>query len=365
MSCGGWRLPPVCGARLRRLGRLWPVGGPRRCEIVCWKPRRPDVPGIVKDMAPYRRWLDPLLREAYAQAEKDKDPRKQLHASLALLPVDPGQVDYLYGRLLKGKPRKSSSFERHCRTTRQIRRSDCGRCWRIRRTIRTIASVRPVRWRRLPPMTLAGKKPVATWRNAGHPEAVCDRPMDRCLEGRGTVADPAVGRLSCGRKTQRLGKGLIATRLWHLRRRHARCLCPAGEAAGRKKRPRCSGRSQDCPGKEAGQHRRGPAGHGPGREGLAAVEAQPDPTLRSYLIERLGPGGVDAKMLTARLEEEKEVSVRRAILLSLGEFGLDRLPRPSDGTFCPGCCNSTGTTLIRGYTEPPNGCCDSGRRQTN
>ena len=30
-------------------------------------------------------------------------------------------------------------------------------------------------------------------------------------------------------------------------------------------------------------------------------------------------------MLTARLEEEKEVSVKRAILLSLGEFGLDRL----------------------------------------
>ena len=30
-------------------------------------------------------------------------------------------------------------------------------------------------------------------------------------------------------------------------------------------------------------------------------------------------------MLTARLEEEQEVSVKRAILLSLGEFGLDRL----------------------------------------
>ena len=47
-----------------------------------------EVPAIVADMAPYRRWLDPLLHDAYAQAEKDKDRRKQLHASLALLPVD-------------------------------------------------------------------------------------------------------------------------------------------------------------------------------------------------------------------------------------------------------------------------------------
>ena len=55
------------------------------------------------------------------------------------------------------------------------------------------------------------------------------------------------------------------------------------------------------------------------------LKHRPDPTLRSYLIDRLGPGGVDPKVLTARLEEEKEVSARRAILLSLGEYGLDRL----------------------------------------
>jgi formylglycine-generating enzyme required for sulfatase activity len=63
-----------------------------------------DVPGIVHDMAPYRRWLDPLLREAYDEAKESHDLRKQLHASLALLPADPGQVDYLYGRLLDAEP---------------------------------------------------------------------------------------------------------------------------------------------------------------------------------------------------------------------------------------------------------------------
>ena len=51
-----------------------------------------EVPSIVQDMAAYRRWTDPLLHEAYGKAEADKDARKQLHASLALLPVDGTQV---------------------------------------------------------------------------------------------------------------------------------------------------------------------------------------------------------------------------------------------------------------------------------
>jgi hypothetical protein len=63
-----------------------------------------EVPTIVQDMALYRRWLDPLLHDAYAEAEKDNDRRKQLHASLALLPVDRAQVRYLYGRLLDAEP---------------------------------------------------------------------------------------------------------------------------------------------------------------------------------------------------------------------------------------------------------------------
>ena len=111
VSCGaglGRCLDPG-PARFGRLGRPWPIEGTSDCGIVCWKPARTEVPGIVKDMAPYRRWLDPLLHEAYAQAEASNDPRKQLHASLALLPVDSGQVEYLYGRLAQGASRRKSS----------------------------------------------------------------------------------------------------------------------------------------------------------------------------------------------------------------------------------------------------------------
>ncbi len=62
------------------------------------------VPEIIKEMTGYRDLADPLLKEAFAQAQKNADTRKQLHVSLALLPVDPNQKDYLYHRLLDAAP---------------------------------------------------------------------------------------------------------------------------------------------------------------------------------------------------------------------------------------------------------------------
>jgi hypothetical protein len=62
----------------------------------------PDVPPLVQQLSEYRRWTDPRLR----QLLHDSDPgsRAHLHASLALLDVDPAQVDYLWNRLLMAGP---------------------------------------------------------------------------------------------------------------------------------------------------------------------------------------------------------------------------------------------------------------------
>ena len=62
----------------------------------------PQVPVIVEAMRDYRKWVGPSLR-----SELDKrsgNLRQELHASLALLPVDATQVDYLFNRLLKATP---------------------------------------------------------------------------------------------------------------------------------------------------------------------------------------------------------------------------------------------------------------------
>ena len=59
-----------------------------------------DVPAVIAELKPYRRWVYPLLSEAYDKADKARDPQKQLNAALALLPVDETKLPYLKERLL-------------------------------------------------------------------------------------------------------------------------------------------------------------------------------------------------------------------------------------------------------------------------
>jgi formylglycine-generating enzyme required for sulfatase activity len=47
----------------------------------------------------------------------------------------------------------------------------------------------------------------------------------------------------------------------------------------------------------------------------------PDPTARSYLVQRLAPLGVEAAAVAERLEVEPDVPARRALILALGEYG--------------------------------------------
>jgi eukaryotic-like serine/threonine-protein kinase len=62
------------------------------------------VSEIVKDMQAYRRWTDPELRRLVAG--RSVNSPEGLRASIALLPVEPGQAEYLYGRLLSADPRE-------------------------------------------------------------------------------------------------------------------------------------------------------------------------------------------------------------------------------------------------------------------
>ena len=50
------------------------------------------------------------------------------------------------------------------------------------------------------------------------------------------------------------------------------------------------------------------------------LQHQPDPSLRSWLIRKMSPQGVDAQVIAERLGEEADTSTRIALILSLGEF---------------------------------------------
>jgi formylglycine-generating enzyme required for sulfatase activity len=60
------------------------------------------VPAILPEIAKYRRWTEPQLRRIVG--EWPDDSKEKLHASLALLPSDDAQIEYLYKRLLAAGP---------------------------------------------------------------------------------------------------------------------------------------------------------------------------------------------------------------------------------------------------------------------
>jgi len=285
-----------------------------------------DVPGIVKDMAAYRRWVDHLLQDAYAQAKKDKDFRKQLHASLALLPVDSGQVKYLYERLLQGDPQeviviRESLLGHKADLTEQLwtllenPQSEQDQRFRAACALAAFAPDDP-RWEKVSKSvaaTLVIQKPfvIAQWTDA--------------LKGVGHWLIPTLADFLVDEKRSVLERGLIITV-------YGKYAGDVPDTYTRLEKHLNENNAVDAwvGDKVALAERQASVGvallaMGRGEKVWPLFEHRPDPTLRSYLIDRAAPGGVDAKVLISRLDEEKDVSARRAILLSLGEYGLDRL----------------------------------------
>ena len=56
------------------------------------------------------------------------------------------------------------------------------------------------------------------------------------------------------------------------------------------------------------------------------LKHSPDPRVRSYIIHWLSPLGGDPNTTTTRYEQETDVTIKRALLLCLGEFDDSRLP---------------------------------------
>jgi formylglycine-generating enzyme required for sulfatase activity/tRNA A-37 threonylcarbamoyl transferase component Bud32 len=72
----------------------------------------------------------------------------------------------------------------------------------------------------------------------------------------------------------------------------------------------------------------------------------PDPSRRTYLTHHLGPYGIDASVLLKRLEVETNVSARRALLLSLGEYRPEQVP--------PARRQELVARLVKDYRDDPD-----------
>lgn len=85
---------------------------------------------------------------------------------------------------------------------------------------------------------------------------------------------------------------------------------------------------------------------GQAEEVWVLLQHSSDPSLRSYLVRDMGRSGVRPEVLVSRLEVETDVSVRRALILSLGAFAEDALP--------PATRSALVARLLRLYRDDPD-----------
>ena len=72
----------------------------------------------------------------------------------------------------------------------------------------------------------------------------------------------------------------------------------------------------------------------------------PDPTVRSYLIQRISPWAIDVKTIWKGLQQEEEPSIRRALILALGEFAPESL--------APAEREAVISQLVESYRDDPD-----------
>jgi hypothetical protein len=314
-----------------------------------------DVPTIVKDMRAYRRWLDPLLHESYDQAEKANDRPKHLHISLALLPVDASQVDYLYGRLLDAEAREVAVI-RDALVPQKDQLVD--RLWAVVETPETGKESQRLR----AAAALAKYDPESDkWAKCG-PLVVNDLVRENSIflgqwtEAYRPVKNSLLAPLADIFRDHRPDRAAERTLATNLLADYAAdnpqvladMLMDADGKQFAVVFPRFEKQSErGLPVLAAEMDKKAPPDGDNAKERLAKrkvnaavallrmnqpekvwplLKHNPDPRARSYLIHYLCPLGADAGVILKRLDEEPDVTIRRALILSLGEFGEKELP---------------------------------------
>jgi len=303
------------------------------------------IPAIVVDMADCRRYVDPLLREECDNAEANS--RQKLHASLALLSVDLGQVDYLAGRLLKADPQeivviREALLGHHAKITepfwKLLENPETTPEQRLRAaSALSIYAPNDARWEKVSAdvaATLINQDPfvIAQWTAAlkGVRQSLTAPLADlltdekRALSSRALIAKvygfyAAESPDSYARLEKQLEEKLAADASVETKVTLAKKHASIGVAL------MIMGRSEKV---------------------WPLLRHSPIPTLRSYLIDRFATSGVDHIALIARLGKEQDSSIRQAILQSLGEYELDRLSQADRRKLIP--------QLLQQYQNDPD-----------
>jgi serine/threonine protein kinase/formylglycine-generating enzyme required for sulfatase activity len=319
-----------------------------------------EVPPLIRQLSGCRFWADYRLRQLQPFRA---DAQDHLYASLALLPVDESQVEYLYGRLLKAAPRELPVI-RDALRPKQGELKD--RLWEVLdntlgdpgQRLRAACALADYdglgggqgrHWQNL-------SQPLANWLldaiegNPGdygvlkdslqpvrdllrepltHVHRDENRPQSERLFATSLLADYYRDRTDVlvdlaldADQDQFALLFQILKRADH--RDRAIALCEE-----RVTTPLDPDKPEEE--KENLARRQAIAGvillrFGDFEQVWPLLKHRPDPRARSYLIHRFGLLRADPKPLSQQLLMQKDVSIRRALLLSLGSFHLNQLP---------------------------------------
>ena len=312
-----------------------------------------QVPYLIEGLKPFRAEIVPQLRQSLQQPELGE--KERLRLSLAMVAEDEGQVAYLSDRLLSAEPAELLVIRAALLPHRDELAAGM---WR---TADDPAAAKDRRFRAV--CALAAFDPASPrWTNAGKPAAevlVAENPLLRCHLGGSPAAGPAVAppRASGGLprpQARRLGadrwrptswpttpptsRDVLADLLMDADEKQFAVIYPKFKEHGeqglpvligeidKKLPPDCQRTTPRRSWRSGRRMRRWPClrMNQPAKV-WPLLKHSPDPRVRSYLIHRLGPLGADAGAIVKRLDEEPDVTIRRALLLSLGEFGEKEL----------------------------------------
>ncbi len=324
-----------------------------------------QVPTIVDQMAEYRQWADPLLREENSKAA-DKS-RQKLHTSLALLPVDASQAPYIKDRLLDAEagevavirdalfphkdqlvgelwavvesPKKGKESQRLRAAAALAKYDPESEKW-AKASVLVVHDLvqqnpvyllywsivfRPVRAPFLAPLSevyrdhrpeQTAERSLATYLlddyAADNPQILAELLMDADEKQFGVIFPVAAS----GSLASPQGRPLVATLLTGEIDKKLAADLPSSDD----RREKLAKRQVNA---AVALFRLGQ----PEKVWPLLKRTPPDdPRVRSYLIHRLGPLGADVGAILKRLDEEQDATIRRALLLSLGQFSDEQLP---------------------------------------
>jgi formylglycine-generating enzyme required for sulfatase activity len=318
-----------------------------------------DVPRLVEQLPPFRRWANArLLRHI---DDTPPDSKEHLHASLALVAADEGQVEYLSHRLLDASPTQLSVIRDALRAheeelTGQLwavlgdEQQDIDRRFRAACALAGYDTVGDGRWRKASPLVVA-RLLAAVKENPSHYTPLLEllRPVRGALLRRLSEVYRDKKRAESERywaasvladyasnQPQALTELIVdaddrqfITLLPALARQCKAVLPLLRSAVSETERQRRASSETE---RQRHASRQAAAALALARLGVAdplwsLLKSSPYPEVRSRLIHRLCPASVRAHDLVERLLAEKAAaSVRAALVLALGEYGRDQFP---------------------------------------